>query len=55
MRGVGLVGVNKGLMRDDFEDALGNGNAHKSVGTEHQDEQTALPSVIGYARRSPEK
>ena len=31
------------LLRDDFEDGVGVGDVHETVGAEHETEQTALP------------
>jgi hypothetical protein len=34
------------LLRNDFEDGVGVGDVHETVGAEHETEQTALPPVL---------
>jgi hypothetical protein len=38
-----------GLLQDDFEDGVGVGDVHESVGVEHETQQAAAPAVVGDA------
>ena len=41
--------MERGLLQDDFEDGVGVGDVHESVGVEHETQQAAAPAVVGDA------
>ena len=45
----GLVDGERGLLRDDFEDGVGVGDVHKSVGAEQETQQDTIPATVDIA------
>ena len=44
--------MERGLLRNDFEDGVGVGDVHESVGTEHETQQIAVAAVVGDAEHA---